>query len=135
MSELDVVVAQSPAELDGPQARFEWLAENLSHEHVVGADLLLLPELFLTGYNIGSNVNQWCEAVDGTYAQQIAALCQEHNIAIHYGFAESHAGKVYNSANCISREGERQMISWIDNTDTNEAWKEALLGLRRSIKE
>lgn len=112
MSSLEVVVAQSPAELDGPQARFEWLAKSLSLDVMQGADLLLLPELFLTGYNIGENVKEWSESVDGHYAKKIAALCQQHDIAIHYGYAESviskdGENKIYNSASCISREGIR----------------------------
>ena len=104
---LDVVVAQTPAALDGPQARFDWLAKHLSDEHIRDADLLLLPELFLTGYNIGANVEKWCEPDDGPFAQKIAALSQKHNIAIHYGFAESHNGQVYNSANCMGRDGQK----------------------------
>ncbi|MGK0271555.1 MAG: putative amidohydrolase [Cocleimonas sp.] len=130
MSSLEVVVAQSPAELDGPEARFEWLKESLNLEIIQGADLLLLPELFLTGYNIGSKVKAWSETVDGFYAQKIKALCQKHDIAIHYGYSESecsegdasevdissnassqnhcsdeNGNKIYNSASCISRDG------------------------------
>ena len=107
MNELVVVVAQNPAELEGPQSRFEWLVESLTLEIMRGADLLLLPELFLTGYNIGANVKSWCETANGHYSKQIEALCQQHNIAIHYGFAESYQDKIYNAANCISREGKK----------------------------
>jgi len=109
MSTLEVVVAQTPAELEGPQARFEWLVESLKLEIMQGADLLLLPELFLTGYNIGSNVKEWGETTDGPYAKQIALLCQQHDIAIHYGFSEKDCSedRNYNSANCISRKGIR----------------------------
>ena len=127
MSVLEVVVAQTPAELEGPEARFDWLVESLKLEVIQGADLLLLPELFLTGYNIGENVKAWCETADGPYAQKIAELCQQHNIAIHYGFVEmcfvekdfvdqrvtekeianGHQDKIFNSTNCISSKGKR----------------------------
>ncbi len=109
MSTLEVVVAQTPGELEGLQARFEWLVESLKLEIMQGADLLLLPELFLTGYNIGSNVETWSETADGPYAKKIAALCQQHDIAIHYGFSEKgySEDRIYNSVNCISREGTR----------------------------
>jgi len=105
MSSLEVIVAQSPAELEGPQARFDWLVESLSSGITQGADLLLLPELFLTGYNIGKNVKTWSESADGKYAKQIASLCRQHQIAIHYGYSESHGDKLFNSASCISQEG------------------------------
>jgi len=107
MSELDIVVAQSPAELEGPIERLAWLEECLHRKEVRGAELLLLPELFLTGYNIGAKVIDWAEESDGPYAQKIAALCTKHNIAIHYGFAEQYQGDTYNSAICFSREGKR----------------------------
>ncbi len=132
MSSLEVVVAQNPAELESPQARFDWLVESLKLEIMHDADLLLLPELFLTGYNIGANVKKWSEAADGAYAKKIAALCQQHNIAIHYGYAErgyaekgyaergdvekgdaekdyseSYDNKIYNSVNCINKDGKR----------------------------
>ena len=112
MSSLDVVVAQSPAELDGPQARFEWLVQSLSLDMLQRVNLLLLPELFLTGYNIGEKVKDWSEPVDGYYAKKIAALCQQYDIAIHYGYSESVVSKggenkIYNSASLISRKGKR----------------------------
>jgi len=107
MNSLEVVVAQSPAELEGPQARFEWLVESLTLEIMRDADLLLLPELFLTGYNIGANVKSWCETSVGPYAKRIAMLCKENSIAIHYGYSESHKNNIYNSANCLSCDGER----------------------------
>ncbi len=104
---LNIVVAQNPAELDGPQARFEWLAKQLQDNHAWAADLLVLPELFLTGYNIGANVERWNEAKDGPFAQKISALCKTHDIAIHYGYAEICNGKTYNSTNCFGALGER----------------------------
>ena len=107
MDSLNIVVAQNPAELDGPQARFDWLEKQLQDSQAWGADLLVLPELFLTGYNIGTNVNQWCEAKDGPYARKISVLCKAHKIAIHYGYAEHSSGKTYNSANCFGSKGER----------------------------
>ena len=112
MSSLEVVVAQSPAELEGPKKRFEWLAESLRLDIFEGADLLLLPELFITGYNIGAKVKAWSETINGVYAKQIEALCLQHSIAIHYGFSEKvnldggHS-RIYNSANCISHDGIR----------------------------
>ena len=89
MSELEIVVAQSPAHLNGPDERFAWLSKSLGYPSVQGADLLLLPELFLTGYNIGINVTKCCEVENGFYADKISALSKTHSIAIHYGYVES----------------------------------------------
>lgn len=106
MSSLDVIVAQTPAELEGKEARFNWLSESLECESLHNADLLLLPELFLTGYYIGDNVKHWAETENGLYATKIAELCKQYDIAIHYGFSEKSENQFYNSAQCISRNGK-----------------------------
>jgi len=103
---LNIAVAQSPADLTGPQARLDWLAGCLASLDGQDADLLLLPELFLTGYNIGDAVTGWAEPVDGPSAQKIAALAHRHNIAIHYGYAERKGQRIYNAAACIDRTGK-----------------------------
>lgn len=102
---LNIAVGQSPADLDGPQARLAWLQECLSRLDGQHVDLLLLPELFLTGYNIGSRVTDRAEPADGPSAQAIAALARAHGIAILYGFAERQDGQIFNSASCISKDG------------------------------
>ncbi len=107
MSVIDVVVAQSPAELDGPDERVDWLRQALKLESISGADLIVLPELFLSGYNIGAKVQHWAEPFDGAQAQAIAELCRQHEIAIHFGYPERFEGQVYNSACCYGKEGHR----------------------------
>ena len=106
MSEtLTLAVAQSPGELTSPDERLDWLAEQCARLNHV--DLLLLPELFLTGYNIGDQVKAWAEPADGKSFQNIAALAQRHGITIHYGYAEKANGHLYNAAQAISPDGQR----------------------------
>ncbi|WP_333848106.1 carbon-nitrogen hydrolase family protein [Phaeobacter italicus] len=102
---LSIAVAQSPADLDGPQARMNWLRDCLHRLDGQQTDLLVLPELFLTGYNIGSRVAERAEPADGPSAQEIAELARAHRVAIHYGFAEQRNGRLYNSASCIGTDG------------------------------
>jgi predicted amidohydrolase len=104
---LNIAVAQSPADLEGPQARLNWLREYLSRLDGQQTDLLTLPELFLTGYNIGSRVAEWAEPVDGPSAAAISELARSHQVAIHYGFAEQKDGRLFNSASCIGKDGAR----------------------------
>ena len=102
---LNIVVAQSPADLVGPQARLDWLRGCLAQLDGQEVDLLLLPELFLTGYNIGDRVKDWAEPLDGPSAKVIADLAFRHNIAIHYGYAERAGAQTYNAAACVDRNG------------------------------
>ena len=100
-------IGQSPAELSTTAARLEWLKHILPQAASKQTDLLLLPELFATGYNIGDQIAARAEPVDGPTAQTIAALAQAHNIAIHYGFAETDGQNTFNAAQCFGPNGMR----------------------------
>ncbi|WP_420549632.1 carbon-nitrogen hydrolase family protein [Curvivirga sp.] len=105
MRELRLAIAQSSGELEGPEERMGWLETKLKDLPYQQIDLLLLPELFLTGYNKGKKLLEWAEANDGPYAKRISDLCKEFNLAIHYGFPERLDGKLYNSAQCFDARG------------------------------
>lgn len=102
-----LAVGQAPAELATTQDRLDWLRETLPRVAQQGADLLLLPELFATGYNIGERIAALAEPADGPIAQAIATLAKTHGLAIHYGFAEACDGVIYNAAQCIGPDGLR----------------------------
>ena len=102
-----LAVGQSPAALSSPQERLDWLTEALPAVSSESADLLLLPELFATGYNIGSQITARSERADGPTAQVIAALAKSHGVAIHYGFVEEDEEKIFNSAQCFGPDGKR----------------------------
>ncbi|SFQ52998.1 5-aminopentanamidase [Pseudomonas sp. NFPP07] len=74
-----------------------------------GADLLVLPEMFLSGYNIGVEaVGALAEAQDGPSAQYIANVAQSARIAILYGYPErADDGQIYNAVQLIDRNGQR----------------------------
>ena len=71
-------------------------------------DLLVLPEMFLTGYNIGAPaVAKLAQTHDGDAAQQIAGLARATGTAIVYGYPERGAdGQIYNSAQLIDAHGK-----------------------------
>ena len=102
---LHVVVAQNPAELVGPRARLDWLAQSLNTIQDRAVDLLVLPELFLTGYNVGEQIYKWAETRDGPFAAEITNLAKRHCLAIHYSYAERTEGGIYNASACISKDG------------------------------
>lgn len=51
-------------------------------------DLIIFPELFLSGYNVGEAPHQNAEAQDGPFARRVAAQAKELNIAIGFGYPE-----------------------------------------------
>ena len=73
-----------------------------------GVRLLIVPEMFLTGYNIGpAAVNELAESVDGLAAERIAQIAQDTGIAILYGYPERDGNAVYNAAQLIDHSGRR----------------------------
>ncbi|HFC04870.1 MAG TPA: carbon-nitrogen hydrolase family protein [Rhizobiales bacterium] len=102
---LEIAVAQCPAGVDGSHARLTWLADTLAGHDGPQLDLIVLPELFQCGYNIGDLVLDRAEAPDGPFAVAIADLAQQHSTAIVYGFAERQGETLFNSAQCIDRNG------------------------------
>lgn len=71
------------------------------------ADLLLCPELFMSGYNIGDNIRQFAEPFDGSFAEKVTNIAKTTNTTIVYGYPEAADGLIYNSAQCIDANGKR----------------------------
>jgi len=93
-----------PLDVAGNLKRLHQLAQEAND-----ADLLVLPEMFLTGYNIGMEaVGALAEAQDGPSAQSIAALAKNSGVAILYGYPERGAdGQIYNAVQLIDANGQR----------------------------
>lgn len=73
-----------------------------------GADILACPEMFISGYNIGtSHVQALAQTADGAYAHAVADIAKRHAIAIVYGYPERSGSDVFNAAQCIAADGKR----------------------------
>lgn len=71
-----------------------------------GATLLVLPEMFLTGYNLGrDHIHALAESADGPSARAAAAIAQRHGIALLYGYPERDGDRIYNSARLVAADG------------------------------
>lgn len=95
-----------PLDIDANLARLAIQAQSAAQQ---GAQLLICPEMFLTGYNIGAAaVQRLAQSADGPAAQQIADIARSTGLAIAYGYPErDEEGAVYNSAQLIDRHGAR----------------------------
>jgi 5-aminopentanamidase len=87
-------------------ANLETLEETARQVSAAGAALLLCPECWLGGYNIGEEVRRIAEPADGPAARQIADIARRHGLAIAYGYAERAAGnEIFNSVQVIDPMG------------------------------
>ncbi|CAM3435090.1 carbon-nitrogen hydrolase [Pseudomonas floridensis] len=95
-----------PLDVSGNLTRLERQAQAAAAQ---GADVLVCPEMFLTGYNIGAQAcAELAQACDGPAATRIAQIAREHGVAILYGYPERGAEQqIYNAVQLIDSQGKR----------------------------
>ncbi|MCU0762373.1 MAG: carbon-nitrogen hydrolase family protein [Hydrogenophaga sp.] len=72
-----------------------------------GADLLVCPEMSLTGYSIGAaRVQALAEPPDGLLAQAVGRIAQRHGLAVVFGYAESNGSeRPFNAVQAVDPDG------------------------------
>ncbi|KTC60244.1 carbon-nitrogen hydrolase family protein [Pseudomonas savastanoi] len=95
-----------PLDISGNLTRLEHQAQTAAEQ---GAQLLICPEMFLTGYNIGAlAVSELAQSQDGPAAARIAAIAQASGIAILYGYPERGPDQqIYNAVQLIDSQRTR----------------------------
>ncbi|MDG9884735.1 carbon-nitrogen hydrolase family protein [Pseudomonas putida CSV86] len=95
-----------PLDLSGNLERLEHQAQLAASQ---GAELLVCPEMFVSGYNIGSDaVARLAEKAEGPSARRVAAIARGNAIAIVYGYPErGEDQRIYNSVQLIDAGGSR----------------------------
>lgn len=83
-------------------ARLDKLAAAISGKRL---DLVVCPELFMSGYHVAEQLHVLAEPADGSMARATAALARAAGTAIVYGYPERDGASVYNSAAVISADG------------------------------
>ncbi len=111
-----------------------------------GADLLVCPEMSLTGYGIGAErARALAEPADGALAQAVRRIAQHHRLAIVYGYPEHNGERApFNAVQAIDPDGQtlahyrkthlfgdmdRQQFSPGDRAPTAFDWRGWRLGL------
>lgn len=88
-------------------ANLESMAASAADAAREGARLLVLPELYLTGYNIGEAVGELAEPADGPSARRAAEIARANDLAILYGYPAREGDELYNAAQLVDRDGRR----------------------------
>ncbi|HMQ93046.1 MAG TPA: carbon-nitrogen hydrolase family protein [Amaricoccus sp.] len=71
-----------------------------------GADLLMVPEMALTGYNIGAEaVRAAADPENGPVTAAVGAIARRHGLAVLAGFPRLSGGRVLNTVNLMDRNG------------------------------
>jgi 5-aminopentanamidase len=101
---MQVGVFQSAGGGMSPETRLARLEEVLTRE-CQSLDLVVCPELFISGYNVGDDLHRLAQPADGSYNHTVAEIARKSGTAIIYGYPEKADERLYNSAACISSDG------------------------------
>ena len=102
-----IALLQSSGRPGVVEGNLKVLGEAAGRAAEAGAQLLVAPEMFLTGYAIGADVARLAEPADGESADAVADLAARHGLAIAYGYPERAGEAVFNSAQVIAASGDR----------------------------
>lgn len=69
-------------------------------------DMVVCPELFMSGYHAGDDVTRYAEPANGPCMQSVGQLAAAAGALFVYGYPELDGGLLYNSAACIPPEGK-----------------------------
>lgn len=93
-----IAVLQMQARPGDPSANIERIGRAAREAAAGEADLLIAPELAITGYGAGEAIRTLAEPADGPALSHLAEISAETGVAIVAGFAEADEGVVWNSA-------------------------------------
>jgi len=102
---MKIALYQGPGLINNVPAAFDLMATQAAAARQAGADLLLLSEMYLSGYNIGpENAQRQAITLAGLApAQEIA---RAHDLALVFGYPERIGADVANSAVLIGAGGD-----------------------------
>ena len=75
-----------------------------------GAGLVVFPELFTTGYNLGARMRELAEPLSGRSLDTIGAAAAAAGLAILTGFCERDGERLFNSAVLLGHDGRLQAL-------------------------
>ena len=104
---LKLAVFQYSTRDETPDQRLQRLDDILRGAKDAPFDLVVCPELFLSGYNVGRKLSDLSQTQQGSFAAAAAGIARSHRTALVYGYPERAGGQLYNSAIVIDSSGRQ----------------------------
>jgi predicted amidohydrolase len=102
-----IAIYQGPAEAGSVARNLDLLKARAMEAAGQGARLMICPEMFLSGYNIGpEQASRLAEPANGLALTRVAALARGSGIALLLGYPErGEDNAIYNAVRLIGRDG------------------------------
>ena len=109
---MKLALHQCAPQADGVSAALRNLNDAARQAGGHAADILITPEMYLTGYAIGAEaVKSAALTPDGPSLQEVSEIAKRWGVAILVGYPErGDDGKVYNSIQLFDRKGETRTV-------------------------
>lgn len=105
MSNPVIALFQNDSVPENPAAQLDALETAASAAATAGADLLITPEMFMSGYYIPGRVGDLSEPVDGPFMQAAARIAAANRLALLIGYPERSSSGTFNSAALLGSDG------------------------------
>ncbi|MFC7063639.1 carbon-nitrogen family hydrolase [Halobacillus seohaensis] len=101
-----IAIIQMDIVYGDPKANREQVIPRIEEAAYNGGEIILLPELWTTGYNL-SRFDEIAETLNGPTHEMMAELAQKHGVTIAGSIAENDNGEFYNTLVAYNKKGER----------------------------
>src|SRR5689334_13615423 len=93
-----ILLAQAKPCLLEKENNLKTMERFIKNAHKQGVDLVMFPELFLTGYFTREQTSDLAEDLEGPSICQIRDMAKKYKVMVVFGFPEKKEKRLYNSA-------------------------------------
>src|SRR2546422_9491264 len=93
MKPLSLLIAQTGPKLGNKERNLKQISEQASKARKKNVDLLIFPEIPLTGYTMRDEVSHLAESISGQRTRKVETLARGHEVHIVFGMPEASEDK------------------------------------------
>ncbi|HMB66974.1 MAG TPA: carbon-nitrogen hydrolase family protein [Candidatus Bathyarchaeia archaeon] len=107
MKPISLLLAQTGPRLGNKERNLKQISERAAKARKKNVDLLVFPELHLTGYTMRDEVSHLAESIPGPSTRKVEILAREHGVHIIFGMPEESEvkGVIHNTAVFVGPKG------------------------------
>lgn len=107
MKPVSLLLAQTGPKLGNKERNLKQISEQASKARKKNIDLLIFPELHLTGYTMRDEVSHLAESIPGPSTRKVETMAKEHGVHVIFGMPEESEvkGVIHNAAVLVGPKG------------------------------